>query len=74
MVRNKGGDSARSGDFAAAGEHLPALRVRPLGQTRVAQEHRGHTGDVIVVRYADDSAPRAQRAEEQGPMLECVTA
>lgn len=28
-------------------------------------------GDVIVVRYADDSAPRAQRAEE-GPM--CVTA
>ena len=29
------------------------------------------TGDVIVVRYADDRAPRAQRAEE-GPM--CVTA
>jgi group II intron reverse transcriptase/maturase len=29
------------------------------------------TGDVIVVRYADDSAPRAQRAVE-GPM--CVTA
>src|SRR5580692_5498141 len=28
-------------------------------------------GDVIVVRYADDGAPRAQRAEE-GPM--CVTA
>ena len=28
-------------------------------------------GDVIVVRYADDCAPRAQRAEE-GPM--CVTA
>jgi RNA-directed DNA polymerase len=28
-------------------------------------------GDVIVVRYADDSAPRAQRVEE-GPM--CVTA
>jgi group II intron reverse transcriptase/maturase len=28
------------------------------------------TGDVIVVRYADDRAPRAQRAEE-GPM--CVT-
>ena len=28
-------------------------------------------GDVMVVRYADDSAPRAQRAEE-GPM--CVTA
>jgi len=28
-------------------------------------------GDVIIVRYADDSAPRAQRAEE-GPM--CVTA
>jgi group II intron reverse transcriptase/maturase len=28
-------------------------------------------GDVIVVRYADDRAPRAQRAEE-GPM--CVTA
>jgi group II intron reverse transcriptase/maturase len=29
------------------------------------------TGDVVVVRYADDRAPRAQRAEE-GPM--CVTA
>ena len=28
-------------------------------------------GEVIVIRYADDSAPRAQRAEE-GPM--CVTA
>jgi retron-type reverse transcriptase len=28
-------------------------------------------GDVMVVRYADDRAPRAQRAEE-GPM--CVTA
>src|ERR1700674_4824961 len=28
-------------------------------------------GDVLVVRYADDRAPRAQRAEE-GPM--CVTA
>ena len=28
-------------------------------------------GEMIVVRYADDRAPRAQRAEE-GPM--CVTA
>lgn len=28
-------------------------------------------GDMIIVRYADDGAPRAQRAEE-GPM--CVTA
>jgi retron-type reverse transcriptase len=28
-------------------------------------------GEVIIVRYADDGAPRAQRAEE-GPM--CVTA
>src|ERR1700728_1201536 len=37
------------------------------------QHWRKHhaTGDVIVVRYADDSAPRAQRAEE-GPM--CVPA
>jgi RNA-directed DNA polymerase len=37
------------------------------------QHWRKHpaTGDVIVVRHADDSAPRAQRAEE-GPM--CVTA
>src|SRR5258708_5188171 len=34
------------------------------------REHHA-TGDVIVVRYADDRAPRAQRAEE-GPM--CVTA
>jgi hypothetical protein len=28
-------------------------------------------GEVMIVRYADDGAPRAQRAEE-GPM--CVTA
>ena len=34
-------------------------------------EGKWHEGDVIVVRYADDCAPRAQRAEE-GPM--CVTA
>src|ERR1700686_3003699 len=32
---------------------------------------KGAQGDMIVVRYADDRAPRAQRAEE-GPM--CVTA
>ena len=36
-----------------------------------AWRKKGAHGDVIIVRYADDCAPRAQRAEE-GPM--CVTA
>jgi len=68
MVGDEGRHSAGGGGLTAACERLPALRVRPVGRSRrkkVAQ------GDVIVVRYADDRAPRAQRAEE-GPM--CVTA
>jgi RNA-directed DNA polymerase len=36
-----------------------------------AWRNRWARGEVIIVRYADDGAPRAQRAEE-GPM--CVTA
>ena len=36
-----------------------------------AWREKAATGRVMVVRYADDCAPRAQRAEE-GPM--CVTA
>src|ERR1051326_3167719 len=45
----------------------PLLSNLVLDELDRALEHRGHR----FVRYADDSAPRAQRAEE-GPM--CVTA
>ncbi len=31
-----GGNAARCGDLAAAGEHLPALRLRPVGATMAA--------------------------------------
>ena len=43
--------------------------VFDLWDRGLAQESR--MGELIVVRYADDRAPRAQRAEN-GPM--CVTA
>src|SRR5579862_9569240 len=41
VVGDKGRDSARSGDFAAAGEHLPALRVRPLGRSLAPESRAG---------------------------------
>ena len=50
MDGDASGDSARLGDFAAASECLPTLRLRPLGATLA--EHR--TTGVIVVRYTDD--------------------
>ena len=45
------GHSARGGDFTAAGKRVPALRFRSMGGS-LAQEVA--TGDMIVVRYADD--------------------
>jgi retron-type reverse transcriptase len=42
-----------------------------LDQWVVEWRRQFASGDVLLVRYADDCAPRAQRAEE-GPM--CVTA
>ena len=45
------GDGAGIGDLAAAGQHLPALRLRPLGRR---WRRREATGDMIIVRYADD--------------------
>ena len=42
-----------------------------LDQWMIQWRKKFALGDVIAVRYADDCAPRAQRAEE-GPM--CVTA
>ena len=51
---------------------LPNLYLHYVHDLWVDQWRRKEaTGDVIIVRYADDGAPRAQRAEE-GPM--CVTA
>ena len=47
----KVGYSARGGDFAAAGQRVPALRIRSMGGS-LAQE--SGQGRVIVVRYADD--------------------
>ena len=61
------GDAARRGDLAAAGEPVPALVRQAVSWGRRAGSGRGPK----LVRYADDCAPRAQRAEE-GPM--CVTA
>jgi len=46
------GDSAGLGDFAAARERLPALRFSIFG-TALAEAPAA--GEVIVVRYADDS-------------------
>src|ERR1700692_2233567 len=41
VVGNEGRNSARSGGFAAAGEHLPALRIRPLGRSLAAESRAG---------------------------------
>ena len=41
VVGNEGRNSARSGGFAAAGEHLPALRVRPLGRSLAPESRAG---------------------------------
>src|ERR1035441_7153396 len=41
VVGDEGRNSARSGDFAAAGEHLPALRVRPLGRSLAPESRAG---------------------------------
>src|ERR1035441_2561960 len=39
--RDKGGDSARCGDFAASGQSLPALCTRPLGRPVAAEGSDG---------------------------------
>ena len=44
-------DRARSIGVAAAGQRLPALRLRPVGHR---WRSRNAQGDVIIVRYADD--------------------
>src|SRR5437867_9294560 len=63
MVGDGEGDSAGLGDFAAARECLPALRFRPWVQH---WWKRRATGEVIVVRYADDSVLGFQyRAEAE---------
>ena len=46
------GHPARGGHLAAAGQHLPPLRLRSVGRA-VAATPRG--GAMIVVRYADDT-------------------
>ena len=51
VVEDGGRDSAGGGGLAAAGEHLPALRLRSMGQALA--KHQA-TGDMVVVRYADD--------------------
>src|ERR1700689_510543 len=41
VVGNEGRNSARGGNFAAAGEHVPALRVRPLGESLAPESRAG---------------------------------
>ena len=45
------GDAARGGHLAAAGQYLPALYLRPLGEQ---WRERHAQGNVMIVRYADD--------------------
>ena len=52
VVEDDGGDAAGGGDFTAPGERVPALRPRPVGRT--SGESGMRTGEVIIVRYADD--------------------
>jgi hypothetical protein len=56
------------GTELTARQRVPTPRFRSVDRCR---RKKVAVGEVIVVRYADDRAPRAQRAEE-GPM--CVTA
>lgn len=46
------GHAPRCGDITVTGEHLPALRSRSMDAAMATQIR---TGNVIVVRYADDS-------------------
>src|ERR1039457_4551357 len=41
VVGDEGRNSARSGDFAAAGEHIPALRGRSLGRSLAPESRAG---------------------------------
>src|ERR1019366_361870 len=41
VVGDESRNSARSGDFAAAGEHLLALRIRPLGRSLAPESRAG---------------------------------
>ena len=51
-ARDRGGDAARRGDFTAACQHSTLHYVYDLW---VEQWRRRANGDVIVVRYADDT-------------------
>ena len=62
------GSSARIGDFAGACQSLPALRPGCLGGA-MAEEGR-RSGDVIIVRYADDAVLGFQHREEAERFLE----
>jgi hypothetical protein len=44
LVEDRGRDSARSGDLAAAGEHLSALRLRSMGQALAKASGCGRHG------------------------------
>src|ERR1039457_404163 len=44
VVGDESRNSARSGDFAAAGEHLLALRIRPLGRSLAPESRAGRWG------------------------------
>jgi hypothetical protein len=50
LVEDGGGDSAKSNDFAAAGEHLPALHLRPMGRALAKASSDGRHGRCPVRR------------------------
>ena len=58
-------EKAGEGDFAAPGQHLPALRSRSLGPPVEAAAR----GPVAVVRYADDFVMGFEKAADARRML-----
>ena len=61
MVEHGRGDRQGASASPLLSERLPALRVRPVGRP-VAEAHA--RGDVILVRYADDSVAGFQQRED----------
>src|ERR1700687_1028439 len=63
VVGDKGRDSARSGDFAAAGEHLPALRVRPLDRSLAPESRAGRCHSGSLCRRSGSGLRKPEEAE-----------
>ena len=62
MVEDGSRHTPRGGDFTAPGECVSALRLRSLGAAVAVTTHA--SGDVIIVRYADDFVMGFQHRHE----------